>query len=108
MRKFGFFLLSGALLLTAPIASQATDASGLPNSSLTPGAINLNVNQSNIMSTICVSGFTKTIRPPANYTTKLKIRQLKSGYTFLGLTLTKFYEEDHLIPLEIVEIQQVS
>ena len=43
------------------------------------GAINPAVTQENINSTICVSGWTKTIRPTAGYTNKLKLQQLKSG-----------------------------
>ncbi|MGB8408347.1 MAG: hypothetical protein WCE58_00360 [Gallionella sp.] len=43
--------------------------------------------------------YTKTIRPPANYTNKLKKRQLREyGYDDLN---SKHYEEDHLIPLSI-------
>jgi hypothetical protein len=71
----------------------------LPDQALTPGAINPAVTQANIHSTICVSGYTKTIRPPAAYTTKLKIAQIKAyGYAD---TKTADYEEDHLISLEI-------
>ena len=78
-----------------------TNASGLPNKALTPGEINPSITQSNILSTICVHGYTKTIRPPATYTTSLKIRQLANGYTENGITLNSYYEEDHLIPLEL-------
>ena len=74
---------------------------GLPNSKATPGAIDPSVTQENLASTICVSGYTKTVRPPASYTTKLKKQQLASGYNYLGDLSTKSYEEDHLIPLEI-------
>ena len=77
------------------------DFSGLPDSSQTPGAFNSAVTQSNIHKTICVSGYTATIRPPANYTTDLKISQLDSGYNVGGDTKVSDYEEDHLIPLEI-------
>jgi hypothetical protein len=74
-------------------------ASDLPDSSLTPGAINSEITQQNIHSTVCIKGYTKTIRPPANYTNKLKKRQLREyGYDDLN---PKHYEEDHLIPLSI-------
>jgi hypothetical protein len=59
------------------------------------------VSQANIGRTICVSGWTATIRPPASVTTDLKVRQLASGYTYKGDTSTRDYEEDHLISLEI-------
>lgn len=71
----------------------------LPDTNCTPGVINLDVNQKNIYSTICVSGYTKTIRPSASYTDKLKIQQIKEyGYAD---TNTSDYEEDHVISLEL-------
>jgi hypothetical protein len=63
-----------------------------------PGATNPDVTQSTIGSTICVPGWTSTVRPPTSYTKRLKVRQIAEyGYTD---TDTADYEEDHLIPLE--------
>jgi hypothetical protein len=63
-----------------------------------PGAVNPAVTQANIGSTICVSGWTKSIRPPASYTDKLKLAQMAK----LGLSGDPHaFEEDHLISLEI-------
>ena len=73
----------------------------LPNPQRTPGATNPNVTQLNIHSTICVSGWTSTVRPPPSYTTALKQRQLVSGYAYHGDLNPADYEEDHLIPLEL-------
>jgi len=73
----------------------------LPDPHRTPGATNPAVTQATIHSTICVSGWTSTIRPPSSYTTALKERQLASGYAFHGDMKTADYEEDHLISLEI-------
>jgi len=71
----------------------------LPRHQITPGAINPDVTQANIRSTICVRGYTKTIRPPANYTGSMKRRQIAEyGYEDRRL---RDYEEDHLIPLEL-------
>ncbi len=90
-------LLLATLALTL-FTTQAF-ASDLPNPSLTPGEIDPNITQQNIHQTVCVKGYTKTIRPPANYTNKLKKRQLREyGYDDLN---PKHYEEDHLIPLSI-------
>lgn len=75
-------------------------AGDLPDAVATPGAVNASVTQANIKSTICVSGWTKTIRPSASYTDKLKAVQLKSGTYKSSLPMTAF-EEDHLISLEI-------
>ena len=84
---------------TSPLSS--AQAPGLPNSKLTPGATNPAVTQSTIGSTICVIGYTKTIRPPVSYTNKLKYDQLHSGYNVNGDLNMRDYEEDHLIPLEV-------
>lgn len=63
-----------------------------------PGAANPAVTQANIHQTICVSGWTKTIRPPASYTDRLKEQQM----AVLKLPgVPSDYEEDHLISLEI-------
>jgi len=67
----------------------------------TPGATNPEVTQSSIHSTICVSGWTSTVRPPSSYTTSLKEQQLDSGYNIGGDTNPSDYEEDHFIPLEL-------
>jgi hypothetical protein len=73
----------------------------LPNSARTPGAINPAVTQASIGRTICVTGWTSTIRPSSSVTTALKVAQLASGYTYKGDTTTGDYEEDHLISLEL-------
>lgn len=73
----------------------------LPNGSRTPGAVNPAVTQATISRTICRTGYTRTIRPPSDYTTGLKEQQLASGYAFRGDTSTRDYEEDHLISLEL-------
>lgn len=71
----------------------------LPDPSCQPGATNPDVTQSTIGTTICVPGWTRTVRPPASYTNRLKIQQIgEYGY---GDTRTADYEEDHLIPLEL-------
>lgn len=60
-----------------------------------PGARNPNVTQENIQSTICVKGWTKTIRPSRDYTMALKRQLLPAGAE------TYQYELDHCIPLEL-------
>jgi hypothetical protein len=89
----GPFTLSGHASEVSPV---------LPNSQVTPGSINPAVTQGNIGQTICVLGYTKTIRPPVSYTTALKKTQLRTiPYSSYGSTDTKLFEEDHLIPLEL-------
>ena len=74
---------------------------GLPNPVATPGATNARVTQATIHSTICVSGYSSSVRPPESYTQKLKYHQLDTGYNLRGDTRASHYEEDHLIPLEV-------
>ena len=73
----------------------------LPDRSRTPGADNPAVTQATIWSTICVTGWTATVRPVESYTDALKREQLASGYAYQGDTNVADYEEDHLIPLEL-------
>lgn len=74
------------------------------NKTVTPGALNNSVNQSNIATTVCKSGWTATIRPTVTYTNKLKDTQLKTtyaSYTKLWGPSASGYEEDHLISLQL-------
>ncbi len=64
----------------------------------TPGVLNPGVSQSNIRSTICVRGWTKTVRPPVSYTNDLKRKQMRE-YGLHGLLSS--YQEDHLVSLEL-------
>ena len=79
--------------------SSADRLPGEPNPSLTPGALNPAVTQATIGSTICISGWTATIRPSESFTYALKVKQIvQYGYSD---TKTSSYEEDHLISLEL-------
>ena len=95
------FVLAATLGLSACGASTYSESSGLPNLKLTPGAINPAVTQATIRSTICVVGWTATVRPPVAYTNQLKYDQLHSGYNLEGDLNMKHYEEDHIVPLEV-------
>ena len=63
-----------------------------------PGAYNLQVKQSTISSTVCVKGWTATVRPPQSYTSPIKRELLKSQN--LPGTVSD-YQLDHLISLEL-------
>ena len=89
---------TGALPPTSG-GSSADRLPGEPDPRLTPGALNPVVTQATIGATICVSGWTATIRPSSSFTTALKVEQIgQYGYTD---TSTSSYEEDHLISLEL-------
>jgi hypothetical protein len=64
----------------------------------TPGVLNPAVTQATIRATICTRGWTRTIRPPTDYTNALKARQLRE-YGLRGPPSA--YQEDHLISLEL-------
>jgi hypothetical protein len=81
----------------APLALKGPtlqDAPFIPDHDQIPGAVNPNVMQNNIRETVCVSGWTKTVRPPTSYTENLKKRQIRE----LGLAGPS-YHEDHVVPL---------
>ena len=89
------------LSLSSPAVYGAGRDPGLPNPALTPGATNPRVTQATIHSTICVAGYSASVRPSESYTEALKYRQLDGGYNLHGDTSARDYEEDHLIPLEV-------
>ena len=64
----------------------------------TPGVLNPDVTQSTIRATICKPGWTRTVRPPVEYTNALKRRQMRA-YHETGPPSA--YQEDHLISLEL-------
>ncbi|MDQ1660268.1 MAG: hypothetical protein QOJ68_248 [Blastococcus sp.] len=78
-------------------ARTAAGGAPLPDPSCTPGAIDPAVTQSDIADTICRSGYTATVRPPASDTGRWKIRT----YVFYGLDTGTRGEYDHLVPLEL-------
>lgn len=86
----------GAVATTLPARCSANGP--YPDKSCTPGALNSSVTQSNFQRTICVSGYTSTIRPPVSYTDPLKAELMRS----YGLTgPASAYELDHFISLEL-------
>jgi hypothetical protein len=64
----------------------------------TPGVLNPDVTQATIDATVCVEGWTKTIRPPTSYTNELKLKQMREYG--VGGSMSD-YQEDHLISLEL-------
>jgi hypothetical protein len=85
--------------LAALSCAQFAIAADLPDPKLTPGAVDSSITQANIQQTVCRKGYTKTVRPPAYFTNKLKKSQIRQyGYADAD---PRHYEEDHLIPLNI-------
>jgi hypothetical protein len=95
-------LVAAALLLLAVAyfhprntASKGPYAADLAR---TPGVVNPDVTQANIAITVCKHGWTRTIRPPTDYTNALKVKQMRE-YGVTGAPSR--YQEDHLISLEL-------
>jgi len=86
-------LLGAILVFIATLAGAF-----VPNYAPPPGALNPQVTQASIASTICRPGWTRTIRPPASYTNALKLKQLKERHM---PEQPAEVELDHFIPLEL-------
>jgi hypothetical protein len=69
-----------------------------PDPHCTPGALNPAVTQATIDQTICVSGWTKTVRPSESVTAQEKLASM-AAYGDGGSTHD--YEYDHLVSLEL-------
>ena len=102
MRRRGWTLLVALAVVAAVVAllvrPHANRHGVHANPVLTPGALNPDVAQETIGSTICMSGWTRTVRPPSSYTHALEIRQMRQ-YGEIGPT--RDYQEDHFISLEL-------
>lgn len=110
---------------TPPVSGARVGPTDLyPDPTLTPGATNPDITQATIADTICNHNWsTKSIRPPASYTTKLKLQQMPQYADSVPQPLDDLmnpdtgkldtslcvkhsvnracYEEDHLISLEL-------
>jgi len=96
----GIVLAASALLVYALVGCNRRQhaSSVLASAALTPGVLNPEVTQATIGSTICRRGWTRTVRPPSDYTSALKERQM-TAYREMGPP--SGYQEDHLISLEL-------
>jgi hypothetical protein len=72
-----------------------TNGQPVPDPTCTPAAVNPAVTQATIGQTICVSGWTKTVRPPTSVTNSMK-RKLAVAYA-----MPPTGELDHLVSLEL-------
>jgi hypothetical protein len=95
------FLIAAAVVAATvlPRCSGLADRAVIRASwTLTPGALNPAVTQATVGTTICRSGWTRTVRPPVSYTNDLKRKGLRQ-YRLRGPPSA--YQEDHLISLEL-------
>jgi Protein of unknown function (DUF3761) len=92
MRRGVRFLLAGLVvvgIMAVPAVAEQR------NATLTPGATNAAVTQATIASTVCRSGYTKTVRNVSNATKS----RVYAEYA-IAQTQKRLYVIDHLIPLE--------
>ncbi len=76
----------------------AANGQTLPDPNCTPAAISPKVTQDTLATTICRTGYTKSIRPPASIT-EIEKRENAAAYGYTGSL--KDVEYDHLVPLEV-------
>ncbi len=102
MRDADLLLALAAAIVLAVLAFRGGGAAALSPQraswELTPGAVNPDVTQETIRETICRRGWTRTVRPPTDYTNDLKRKQM-AAYGRTGGPSD--YQEDHLISLEL-------
>jgi hypothetical protein len=96
-------IASSAVAPTGLVSTGSPTASnskiGLPNGTLTPGAINPDATPDDLSATVCKSGWATSVRPPSAYTAALKLVQIvEYGYADRN---PSHYQEDHLVPLEL-------
>jgi hypothetical protein len=100
-----FSVLFAALLLlgacASPTAPPAPTTAVLEAAvrSVPTEAINPNVSQETIQQTICVVGYTATVRPATSYTNGVKAKLLREQS--LPIATASEYELDHRIPLAL-------
>ena len=99
--RAAFFCFGAALawlcLVSASVIGAQTSA--LPDPRITPGAVDPSVTPQNLHATVCVKGYTATVRPDKRVTNRLKREQIRQ-YRYSD-TDPRNYEQDHLIPLSI-------
>src|SRR5215471_9037497 len=92
------FVLAGLLVVLVSWSRPPPLSPDRASWRLTPGVANPEVTQQTIGSTICVSGWSSSIRPDTSYTNDLKLKQMQE-YRRSGEPSD--YQEDHLISLEL-------
>ena len=99
---YRLLLLGAAVLAVTALVLFSRERSSRPvivaDAIRTPGMLNPDVTQATLATTICQKGWTRTVRPPTEYTNDLKRRQMRA-YGETGSPSD--YQEDHLISLEL-------
>jgi hypothetical protein len=88
----------GQVTGTLSRACHYRDGDRLPDPRCTPGSIDPAVTQATIHKTICVTGYTKKVRPSSSKTDRFKY---KVAYVAYGTPRREKTELDHLVSLEL-------
>ena len=71
-------LVFGVVALVLRLERPAVGAGHPADPRRTPGMLNPDVTQATIGSTVCAPGWTRTVRPPVEYTNALKRKQMRA------------------------------
>lgn len=101
--RWGVVLASVVIVLFTVQPASATEAhchviDGKADRTCTPGALNPDVTQATIHTTICVPGWAAKVRPSAEFTNQIK-RQAMINYGITGPLSAM--EGDHFFPIEV-------
>ncbi len=89
----------GKVTFSVQLTSCHAGAGGqLPDPHCTPGSVDPAITQADIATTICRSGYTAKVRPPASETDKAKF---DVAYPAYGIPASDHSELDHLVSLEL-------
>jgi len=91
--------IAAASLVAASVVgvNSGTNVRALPDRKLTPGQSDPRVTQGNIQKTICIPGYTSTVRPSSSIAAVIKRNRMRA----YGYTTAANFELDHLIALEL-------
>lgn len=82
-----------------PSPESTTPAATAPSQAVPTEALNPDVHQDTIQQTICVAGYTASVRPSTTYTNGVKLKLLRENA--LPASATGEFELDHRIPLAL-------
>ncbi|MGE5290606.1 MAG: hypothetical protein ACM3ML_26130 [Micromonosporaceae bacterium] len=88
----------GEVTGTEPAHCSYSDGGKLPDPRCTPGSRDPAVTQANLQTTICRSGYSRSVRPPESQTERFKFDEAYPAY---GVSPSARTELDHLVSLEL-------
>ena len=77
------------------------DGGALPSKTCTPGALNPDVTQATVATTICKRGWATSVRPPESVTEPQKFQSMRAYNIPTSKGFAGQYEYDHLVSLEL-------